>query len=333
MVSSKDVAKAAGVSQPTVSRVLNNPDSVMPEKRERVQKAMQQLGYKPNLLARNLVAKSTRTIALITGSLMNDFFVETTDSIVNYAASRNYKTIIYAEHTGGSTHDVLVSAMGYQVDGILMSSIKLDDPCLSTLESSGVPYMLFNRRPRQGGNYVVLDNAGAGARMAEHLLSEGHRNIAYVTSRPDISTRHERLIGFQHAMLEAGTPMNPELLVITDPESPAVRSQIRRLMQSEPRPSAIVCAMDELALLCLDELLAIGLRVPEDVCLAGFDDIAMSAHRAIQLTSIGMHAHDMGGIAALMLLDWVESGSKPDKPLQIVLPPELIIRKSTRRSL
>lgn len=207
MTSSKDVAKLAGVSQATVSRVMNNPESVKPATRSKVLRAMEQLHYKPNLIARSLITNSTRTIALISGSLDNGFFVETTDSIVRLATKHGYKTMVFFDD-GSNSREIFDMVMGNKVDGILMSNITLDDPLFEEIESLGIPYMFFNRRPRNGGNYVVLHNEMAGEMITNHLLDLGHERIAYISGHIKHSTFYERKLGFEKAMRSANLQLS-----------------------------------------------------------------------------------------------------------------------------
>ncbi|BCJ86281.1 LacI family DNA-binding transcriptional regulator [Effusibacillus dendaii] len=328
MVSSRDVAKMAGVSQATVSRVLNNPESVKPDTRKKVLRAIDELGYQPNLIARSLVTNSTRTIALISGTLSNGFFVETTNSIVALATNRGYKTMVYFEGAM-ALRDIFDSIRGNQVDGILLSSIKLDDPVFEEIERSGIPYMLFNRRPRSGGNYVVFDNCMSGELITHHLLQLGHRRIAFISGETNISTFLERKIGVEKALNEAGLSLEPDLFHVCDTSSSEVEKITLKLMHMSNPPTAILCATDAMAFSCMDAVLSLGLRIPEDVSLAGIDDIRMASHHAIQLTSIGHHKFRMGEIAAENLIEMIEQGVDPDHPRQIILQPELVVRKTT----
>ncbi|MFC4766210.1 LacI family DNA-binding transcriptional regulator [Effusibacillus consociatus] len=330
MISSRDVAKMAGVSQSTVSRVLNNPESVKPDTRNKVLRAIEELGYQPNLIARSLVTNSTRTIALISGTLSNGFFVETTNSIVDLATNRGYKTMVYFEGAM-ALRDIFDSIRGNKVDGILLSSIKLDDPMFEEIERSGIPYMLFNRRPRKGGNYVILDNFSAAEMITHHLLELGHRRIAYISGETNISTFFERKIGFEQVLREAGLSLQPDLFHVCDTSSSEVGKITLKLMHMSNPPTAILCATDAMAFSCMDAVLSMGLRIPEDVSLAGIDDISMASHHAIQLTSVGHHKFRIGEIAAENLIEMIEHGVESDRPRQIILQPELVIRKTTGR--
>ncbi|MDF2964582.1 MAG: LacI family transcriptional regulator [Paenibacillus sp.] len=331
MVSSKDVAKLAGCSQPTVSRVLNNPESVHPETREKVLEAMKALNYQPNLAARSLVAKSTRTIALVSGPLKNNFFAESTDQVVSYAAERGYKTMVYFENEG-SLNEILTTVKGYKVDGLIISCVKMDDPHFAQVEQMGIPCILFNRRHRSSCNYVVMDNETAGELLTKHLLNMGHRAIAYLSGYPDISTFYERLAGFERAITEAQAPVRQDLVHFIEPGAQEVQKLAWKLLQAPNPPTAIICVNDEMAIACMDVILQMGLMIPEQVCLAGFDDIGLASHQAIQLTSIGQHKFKMGEVAAEHLISMIESAAadgKAKSQVQIKFKPELFVRRST----
>ncbi|WP_164553335.1 LacI family DNA-binding transcriptional regulator [Brevibacillus marinus] len=330
MISSKDVAKLAGVSQATVSRVMNNPESVKPATRNKVLWAMQQLNYKPNLIARSLITNSTRTIALISGSLSNGFFVETTDSIVNLATKRGYKTMVFFEG-GAKTKEIFDIVLGHKVDGILMSNITLDDPLFEEIEKSGIPYVFFNRRPRNGGNYVVLDNLQAGKMITHHLLDLGHKRLAYISGPLNLSTFYERKLGFETAMCEANVEIDPELVFVIDPSTSDVERTTWHLMQLKHPPTGIIYATDAMALMGMDTIMSMGYRIPEDISIAGIDDIKISSHHAVQLTTVAHHKFSMGVIATEALIKMIEEGDKVQTPHQIVLEPEIVVRKTTGR--
>lgn len=330
MISSKDVAKKAGVSQPTVSRVLNNPESVKPEKRNKVLLAMEELGYYPNLIARSLVTNSTKTIALISGTLKNGFFVETTDSIIQIAKEKGYKTIVYFEDENGEgISSYWDSIMGQKVDGILLSLITLDDPNLKRIENSRIPCVFFNRRPRNESNFVVLDNIKAASLLTQHLLDLGHQRIAYISGKTDVSTFNERKLGFEATLQKANIKLIPELIHYINTSNKEIEGVIHTLLRMSVPPTVIICATDALALICMDLIMSMGLRIPEDINIAGIDDTHMASHQAVQLTTVGHHKMEMGEIAALNLIEMIEGGSTQEPFRQIILKPELIVRKTT----
>lgn len=326
MVSSKDVAKLAGVSQATVSRVMNNPDIVKQQTRAKVLKAMKQLNYKPNLIARSLITNSTRTIGLISGSLNDSFFVETTDAIVHLATEHNYKTMVFFEGSA-QPKEILDIVIGNKVDGILMSNITLDDPLFKEIEDSQIPYLFFNRRPRVGGNYVVLENIAAGEMITHHLLDLGHRRIAYLSGGMNLSTFYERKLGFEQAMHSRKIPIDPSLISIINPIGDDVAKTTWQLMQMQDPPTGIIYATDAMALIGIDTLLSMGYRIPEDVSIAGIDNIKAAEHHAIQLTTVSHQHFSMGEIAMETLIKIIEH--KESLPTQIVLKPKIIVRKTT----
>ncbi|QGQ97381.1 LacI family transcriptional regulator [Paenibacillus psychroresistens] len=330
MISSKDVAKRAGVSQPTVSRVLNNPESVKPEKRNKVLQAMEELGYYPNLIARSLVTNSTRTIALISGTLKNGFFAETTDSIIHIAKQKGYKTIVYFEDENeDEITDYWDSIMGHKVDGILLSLIRLDDPNLKKLVNSQIPCVFFNRRPRNESNFVVLDNVMAASLLTQHLLDLGHQRIAYISGKTDVSTFNERKLGFEETMQQSKIKQIPELIHFINTSNDEIDQLIPKLIHRAEPPTAIICATDAMALICIDIVMSMGLRIPEDISIAGIDDTRMASHQAFQLTTVGHQKLAMGEIAALNLIEMIEESSAQEPLRQIILKPELVIRKTT----
>ena len=329
MVSSKDVAKLAGVSQATVSRVMNQPDKVKPETRKKVLQAMEQLNYKPNLIARSLITNSTRTIALISGSLNNQFFVETTHAIIHLATKHNYQTIVFFEDEARSK-EILDIVMGNKVDGILMSNITLNDPLFEEIKQSNIPYLFFNRRPSKGGNYVVLDNLLAGKLITQHLLDLGHERIAYISGGLNLSTFYERKKGFEQTMQQRKIPIDPDLVWVINPIDEEVEKATWYLMHHDHPPTGIIYATDAMALVGMDTLMSMGYQIPEDISIAAIDNNKISAHHAIQLTTVSHRKFSMGEIAVETLIQMIESDqSKLKMPKQIVLKPEIIIRKTT----
>ncbi|MFY0545843.1 LacI family DNA-binding transcriptional regulator [Brevibacillus sp. H7] len=328
MVTSKDVAKLAGVSQATVSRVLNDYPGIKKSTKEKVLNAMAQLQYRPNLIARSLVMNQTRNIALISGTLENSFFAETTDKIVRLAAQKGFNVMVYFESMGDNV-SLFESIISYKPDGIILSSILLDDPMFQSLEDSGIPYMMYNRRPRSGGNFVVIDNRLAGEMITEHVIQLGHRRIAFISGHIDVSTFFERKKGYEDAMRKHKLAVDPSLVPITNATPEEVEKATLQLMHISSPPTAIICGNDAMALRCMDVLMALGLRIPEDVSLCGIDDIDMAAHHAIRLTTVGHYKSQMGVLAIENLIDLIENGSDSTSQKQIVLRPELVVRETT----
>ncbi|UOQ91909.1 LacI family transcriptional regulator [Halobacillus shinanisalinarum] len=222
MTSSKDVAKHAGVSQSTVSRVLNTPEKVDRNKYEKVVQTMKELNYRPNSIARSLVKKQTKSIALISGPLHNPFFVETTTSIVNYSKQRGYNVNVHFENFGDNM-SIYKDVLEREVDGIILSSILYDDPIFPELKKQNIPFIMFNRKHREPMNYVEMDNVQAGRIATEHLLGLNHQNIVYIGGPSTMTTFQGRYEGFRQVMEENDFEVTDHNARMTNTSEEAIR--------------------------------------------------------------------------------------------------------------
>ncbi|WP_221568448.1 LacI family DNA-binding transcriptional regulator [Alkalihalobacillus sp. TS-13] len=329
MVSSKDVAKRAGVSQSTVSRVMNNPSKVSKVARESVIQAMEELNYRPNSVARSLVNKKTKSIALISGPLHNPFFVETTTSIVNYAKRHGYHTNVHFENYGDNM-SVYKDVLSHQVDGIILSSIFYDDPIFEELQKLDIPSMMFNRKHRKGGHYVEIDNIVAGKMATEHLLELGHRDIAWIGGGLKTSTFHGRYKGYHDALSARGIEVPDHFIQVTDTTAEEIQRALESMLARKRRPTAIFAATDSIAIFILDYLHEKGYSVPEDISLIGMDNIEWSSHKSFNLTTVGpKSSENLGQLAIENLLDLMEL-EEIQKEINITIQPELYIRETTK---
>ncbi|MFB5663620.1 LacI family DNA-binding transcriptional regulator [Alteribacillus sp. HJP-4] len=331
MVSSKDVAKRAGVSQSTVSRVLNEPKNVSRSNLEKVTAAMKELNYRPNSIARSLVSKKTKTIALISGPLHNPFFVETTTSIVNYANEKGYKTIVFFENYGDNM-SVYETVLSQQVDGIILSSIFMDDPIFKDLTSMNLPFMMFNRKHQDGGSFVEIDNVKAGALAADHLLNLGHRRIGFIGGPLYTSTFFGRCSGFTEEINKRLHEIDDSLIRETDTSEEAVREATLLMMGRKNKPTAVFAATDAIAIFVIDALMELGYSIPEDISICGMDNVRMARHHSFELTTIGQHTeNNLGRLGIEHLINRIEEGSNSGEPVQITLDPVLYQRKTTKK--
>ncbi|WP_101842600.1 LacI family DNA-binding transcriptional regulator [Halobacillus sp. Marseille-P3879] len=328
MTSSKDVAKLAGVSQSTVSRVLNTPEKVDKTKYEKVVQAMKELNYRPNSIARSLVKKQTKSIALLSGPLHNPFFVETTTSIVNYSKQRGYNVNVHFENFGDNM-SVYQDVLEREVDGIILSSILYDDPIFPELKKQNVPFMMFNRKHREGGNYVEMDNVQAGRMATEHLIALNHKNIVCIGGPSTMTTFQGRYEGFRQVMEENGLEVSDHNARITDTSEEAIRDVITAILAEKNRPTAIFAATDSIAIFVLDDLIQKGYSVPEDISLIGVDNIELSSHHSFQLTTVGMlEESNLGQLAIENLIEQIESPER--ECIQETYPVQLVRRSTTR---
>ncbi len=329
MVSSKEVAKHAGVSQSTVSRVMNDPSKVSKVARESVLRAIEELNYRPNSVARSLVNKKTKSIALISGPLHNPFFVETTTSIINFAKEYGYHTNVHFENFGDNM-SLYKDVLSHKFDGLILSSIFYDDPIFEELKKLDVPFVMFNRKHQSGGHYVEIDNLAAGKLAAEHLLKLGHRDIAWIGGDLRTTTFHGRYKGFLDEITEQGIRLPEHFIQVNDTTQKEVHRAIESMLASKKRPTAIFAATDSIAIFILDYLLEKGYSVPDDISVIGMDNINWSSHHSFQLTTVG---HDgpknLGQLAIEHLMDLMNSKEKQEK-INITVQPKVFVRKTTK---
>lgn len=330
MITSVDVAKKAGVSQSTVSRVLNTPDKVSQESIKKVMKAMEELNYRPNSIARSLVSKKTKTLALISGPLHNPFFVETTTSIVNYANERGYRPIVFFEGIRDNM-SLYESALSMQVDGIILSSIYREDIIYKDLISLNLPFVMFNRKHNQGGNFVEIDNIKAGKMAADHLLSLGHKRIGYIGGPMYTSTFYGRYIGFIDE-LKKHDVFDEKLVFETDTTEEKVRDTLLFMMGSKKKPTAIFASTDAIAIFAINILKGLGYLIPEDISICGMDNVKMASHSSFELTTIGIQSDkNLGRLGIEYLIDIIENNNKEPLPIQRTIPPVLYTRGTTKK--
>ena len=331
-ISSRDVAAAAGVSQSTVSRVINDRSNVRPETRARVERALVALDYVPNAAARSLITHRTRLLGLVVSNITNRFYPEIIDAITSKAMDAGYMVIL------GSAGERVASQAAYlrilaehRAEGVILTSTLLGDVAdLEAVARSGLSIVLANR-PRDDVplDSVALDNEGAGRLATSHLIEHGCRSIAYVGGRADAPTNRDRHAGFVAAMTTAGIPIDERLVSSGEFTREFGYEQTRRLLSSN-HPDAIVAGDDTVALGVLDAVADAGRRVPDEVAVVGFDDIAAASIRSVWLTTVSSSARDMGHIALSLLLDRT-SGRYSGLPRRVVLPARLVIRGSCGR--
>ncbi|MFZ4450895.1 LacI family DNA-binding transcriptional regulator [Salibacterium aidingense] len=328
MVSSKDVAKRAGVSQSTVSRVLNASNQVSKTNAEKVTKAMKELNYRPNSIARSLVSKQTKTLALISGPLHNPFFVETTTSIINYANEKGYKTNVFFENTGDNMA-VYESVLSMQLDGIILSSIFMEDPIYEELKALNLPFVMFNRKHNKPGHFVEIDNRKAGEMAADHFLELGHKRIGFIGGPLYTSTFHGRCEGFIEKVKEH-LSLDKTLIHETDTSEKDIREAVLKMMGQKHKPTAIFAATDSIAILAIDVLKELGYDIPEDISICGMDNVRLARHHSFELTTIGQKTEkNLGRLGIEYLIDMLEGNIREDTPVQVTLEPVLYQRKTT----
>jgi len=321
-----DVADSLGVSRQLVSLVLRNQPGPSATTRERVRKAADKLGYRPNLGAQVLrQSKSTRIGVGFFPSNINES--EILDEMYTVAGASGYSLVLSAQTTQHGTEGVLDELQGHRCAGIVLIGSDLDDECLLPLaHQSLAPVVMISHVSVKDELDVVRSDGAAGiAQCVHHLVSLGHRDIAYIDV-PSIHPAPERLEGYLSACAQLGIPGRVASNRVGLPEEEGAAAA-RELLTSDAVPTAIVCANDQSALGAAMVLLEAGLQVPGDVSLTGFDDSRIASWSFLELTSARQDPAEMGAAAVRAVLDRI---ANPDQePAEFIIKPSLVVRGST----
>ena len=333
-VSVKDVATAAGVSLGTVSNVLNRPERVSVATRVRVEQAMAELGFVRNESARQLRAGRSRTLGYVMLDATNPFFTDVAAGIEEVAERVDSTLFLCNSDQRAERENTYLDRLAQQrVQGVLITPVDPDSPMLDELQRRGIPVVIVDRTRAGAGFCTVSVDDELGGRLAvEHLVDLGHRRIAYIGGPERIGQVRDRRAGARRALVDAGRD-GDELVVLTT-EGLTVAEGLKageRLagMPRRSRPTAAFCANDLLALGLLQRTISLGLSVPRDLAIVGYDDIDFAAAAAVPLTSVRQPRRQLGRRAAELLL---EESENPDNHLheQVVFTPELVARATTR---
>lgn len=328
-----DVAERAGVSVMTVSRFFNDPGKLAPATHARVKRAVDELHYVPNAAARSLIRGRSDTVALVLADIRNPFFMAVARGVEEVAQGAGYTLFLGNSNEALSREKQYLHALvGRRVDGLIVAPTQGRRHNLGVLRRRRIPTVLIDRRlPNAGFDVVRGDTYEGGRLLTEHLFEEGHRRIAFVGGYPGVSSLIDRLGGYQDAMRRAGLPERAVLGRFDQANGEAI---VRALVEEargggEPMPDAIIAVNSMVALGALLSLRSLGLDVPRDVALAGFDDFEIASQIDPFLTVVKQPAFDIGQEAMRLLLDRFQDVDRP--PEERVLPVELVIRRSSRR--
>ncbi|MFE2579620.1 LacI family DNA-binding transcriptional regulator [Streptomyces sp. NPDC059378] len=331
-VSLKDVAERAGVSIKTVSNVVNNYPHVTPAMRARVQSAIDELGYRPNLTARHLRKGRTGIIALAVPELGNPYFAELAGAVIDAAAEHEFTVLL--DHTRGDREQEILVSQGLParvIDGLILSPLELEAEDLQG-RSDDVPLVLLGERVYDlPYDHIAIDNVAAARCAVRHLLGRGRTRIAYLGARTDSANRpaHLRLAGWREELAAAGVP-SPDSLVVPvggwDRDDGA--RAMAELLDSGVRPDAVFAYNDLIAIGAMRVLHERGLRVPWDVAVVGFDDLAEGRFGAVTLTTVSPDKQAIARMAVASLLRSL-SGREVPGGRELTAEFRLVEREST----
>ncbi len=327
-VTSAEVALRAGVSRSAVSRVFTPGASASKETIRKVRTAAEELGYRPNILARAMVSGKSRIIGLVVAYLNNQFYPEILEKLSNALRERGYHVLVFmTSRTEGNIDAVVDEILDYQVDGIIAASVALSSDLSARCEAAGVPVVLFNRT--QDGDAlsdVTTDNYKGGRAVAEFLLAGGHHNIGYIAGWEGASTQRDREAGFLDALAAAGMRLHAREVgnfVMDEAKSAALR------MFSNDPPDAVFVANDHMAIAVMDTLRHdLQLRIPDDVSVVSYDDVSAASWPAYDLTTVRQPANQMVRETIDLLLGKIDDPDSPQRRIKI--EGQLIVRGSAR---
>jgi LacI family transcriptional regulator len=325
----RDVAKLAGVAPITVSRVINNDGYFTEETRQKVEAAVLELNYIPNSLGPSLRSKRTQTLALVLSDITNPFWTTVARGVEDAANKRGYHIIIgNTDESELKQEEYLLFLMKKQVDGFLF--VPASYSVSSTLQKRHVPFVVLDRRfPLKEIDLVRCDSVGGAYDLTKHLLEFGHRHIALITGRENHTTASDRVEGYLKALDEAGLSDTQQIIWGEYTQQSGYENTVQ-IIQSHPRPTAIFAANNFIAIGMMRALRDAGLRVPEDMSVVAFDDLPAAITIDPFFTVAAQPAYEMGRKATELLLSRLENDG-PEGYQEIVLPVEIIVRKSSAR--
>lgn len=329
MVTIKDIAREVGVSPSTVSRALSDSPLISEKTKQNVKEVAQRLGYERNELARGLVKGSSGAVGLVVADITNPFFSDIAQGVGEVAHRFGYGVMLC--DTAGKANresDYIRLLRRKRVDGLILTSATMDDPYLKDLAKTRTPFILVSRLCRSvDAPYVVVDDR-VGARLAvEHLINLGHQYIGFIGGPADVQSSRDRMATYREVLQEHGLAEKEEWMGFSDFTQAAGRKAGRQMLSLPERPSAIFAANDMIALGVLEVAEEMGVLIPDDLSLVGYNDISYASLPRVQLTTVAQPTQEMGQIASEWLLSTIEEHKR--HPLHCVLNPHLVVRRST----
>ena len=321
-VTSLDVARRAGVSQSAVSRVFTPGASVSQSMTDRVLAAADELGYRPNVLARTMITGKSRLIGLVVAYLDNQFYPEILEKMSTSLQQRGYHVLVFmAQQTSGNIDSVLQEILDYQVDGIVLASVAMSSQLAEQCDAAGIPVVLFNRAQNDDSfSTVTSDNFSGGRALADFLVAGGHERIAYIA-------------GWEGAGFRAGLADHGRKLFargVGDFHTDRAADAAVEMFSGDQVPDAVFVANDHMAFAVMDVLRGrLGLSVPRDVSVVGYDDVQLAAWPSFDLTTVSQPSDEMVSKTVSALMAQIEDGETV--PRRVIIQGELVVRGSARR--
>jgi DNA-binding LacI/PurR family transcriptional regulator len=327
-ISIKDIARAANVSHSTVSRALSNSSLVNSETAEKIKRIARESNFRVSAVGRSLATGRTNSIGVVVTTIADPFVAEVVTAVEDTANARRYSVILASSKSDPEREmKVVQSFEERRVDGILVVGSRVGSVYIPVLSEMKIPIVLINsQHPGEFIYSVTIDNAGGGRAATRFLIQLGHKRIAYIGDRAGAQCTTTRLAGYQQALEKAGIPFRPELIARGDSSPEGGLQVTEQLLSLAHPPTAIFCYNDMMAVGALNAVHQRRLRVPEDISIIGFDDVAIASYTFPPLTTVRQPKHEMGRMATEILLNLL-AGSKSETSRSV--QGELIVREST----
>jgi LacI family transcriptional regulator len=334
-VTLEEIARLAGVSRSTVSRVVNGDHRVSDAARSRVQDVIRRHNYHPNAAARSLASRRTRVLGLLVSKAVRGLFVDpfyplliqgTADGC--NAAGYNLAMLMDTSEDGSAVEQLYQRVIrGRHVDGLILACHAVDDPIVAQLERDCIPFVLVGRHPGSAVSFVDVDSRGAAQEAVAHLLDHGYQRIAMICGAANLIATIDRHAGYVNALQQAAIPPEPSRVVFADfTQRGGYRAMVGLLHDRRRLPDAVFAASDAMALGAIAAILEAGLRVPDDVAVMGFDGLIEGEDSKPPLSTVSQPVADLGREAVRLLLALVEESDTG--PMQRFLPTQLTVRRS-----
>lgn len=338
-VTIKDVAALAGVSPSTVSRTCKDHPSISRQTKEKVRRAMAELGYEPNFQASSLATRNSRTIGIILPpsekeAYQNSFYLEVIRGISQYCNQKQYiNTVITGENEEEILQVIRTMVKNGLAEGFILLYSREQDPVMEYLYEEGLLYVLIGKAYRYVNQtiYVDNDNVLAGAEATDYLLERGHQRIAYLSGDHSLLFNYDRKSGYMLSLIRRQIPYRPELCIEMAEEPGHQEEMLRQLFSGKDRPTAVLVSDDILAMMLEKVCISLGLSIPEDVSIISFNNSLLAQLTVPPLTSVDVHSGQLGVEAAAQMISHIEN---PELiATKIIVPHHIVERESCARQM
>jgi LacI family transcriptional regulator len=325
----EDIAEKSGVSRSTVSRVINGDEKVSSKTRERVNEVIQKYNFQPNLAARGLASRKTGILGLVipehVSKLFSDpYFAQLIHGVTMACNEKRYTIMLWLAEPEFERHTVTQILHNGLIDGVIVTSMIMDDPIVQSLYESKMPFVLVGRHPKLDVNYIDVDNIQGGMTATAHLLRKGCRRVATITGPLNMIAGNDRYEGYVKAHQQFGLEPDPALVEEGGFTEESGYIKMQKLLKLNP--DAVFAASDMMAIGAMQAIREAGLRIPEDVSVVGFDDLRVAAQVNPPLSSVRQPSEQMGAMAVDTLLDCIQHPQPQTR--HSLLSTELIVRSS-----